>query len=132
MNHDVLVNNHNLEAVLATAITGHKACVKHGEDRGLCANGMKLTETSRAFLQDIVEAVIDSGNSVYTLVQPTFVKFGYNCNNHYDNADFAHITDVKPFSFEIDNGAYIYSVGETIQKNPNANFDSFLQGIEYR
>lgn len=132
MTNNLQVTHENFEEVLLTVVIGNIALQNYSEHFGISSSNLKLADSSCHLMQKLVEVIVDSGNSIYSMVQPTFVKFGYNCDLHYDEKDFAHISEITPFDVEIPDGLYVFGVCENIEANVNEDYTQFLADNKLR
>jgi TRAP-type mannitol/chloroaromatic compound transport system substrate-binding protein len=92
---------------------------------------LRLANAGTFLIGKLMDAVIDSGNSVFTMIQPTFLEMGYNCKPYYNEKDFAHITEVTPFSVNIQDAQPIYEMCQHI-KDGITDRAEYLAGHKYR
>lgn len=131
MTKSITVTHQNYDEVLETVILGNIALQNYGNDGCVSTSDARLAHAGSVLLEKMVNVVIDSGNSIYTMTQPKFLTSGYDCNHHYDEADFAHITEITPFSVEIPNAAHVYGICQSAQSYVTDR-DAYMTEMKYR
>ena len=124
------VTNENFQEVLETVILGNiKFQNYHPDCFGM--SDLRRADAVSALLEKLIDAVLDSSNSVFTLLQPTFLATGYDCNVHFNEKDFTHISEIAPFSVDIQDAQPIYEMCQSV-KDGITDRDKFLADYKYR
>lgn len=130
MTNSLTVTHENYDEVLETVILGNIA-LQNYNSHCVSSSDVRLAYAGTDLLQKIVEVVVNTGNSVYMMTQPKFLTSGYDCNYHYNEADFAHITEITPFSVEIPNVAPTFAVCQNAQRSVTDR-DAYIAEMKYR
>lgn len=129
---NIHVTHENFEDVLLTVVLGNIQFQNYSNQTGISTGDLQLANHGATLLEQLVNVVIDSGNSIYTMVQPTFLKFDYDCDKHYDEKEFAHITEITPFNVEIPRSGRIFSVCENVEASVDEDYATFRAENKYR
>lgn len=114
----IVVTDKNFQELFETALIGNIEVHKYAQ------NQMDPTATNQ-LLEELADAVIESGNSVFLLMQPTLLKVGADANHEYNVNDFAHITEIHSFSAELPHLKGAYELCKSYQGSYK-NLDEYL------
>lgn len=62
---------------------------------------LKRARYAENVVEDLIDVVLESGNSMFMLAQPVMKPLGYDASVHFTEAEFAHITEVQPFDINV-------------------------------
>lgn len=130
MTESITVTHENFDEVLDVAIIGNIALQNYGSEC-ISSRDVRLSVAGTALIEKLIDAVIESGNSIFTMIQPKFLETGYDCNVHFNEADFRHITEIQPFSVEIPHAQHIYSMCQSVHGRVTDRAQ-FLADMKYR
>lgn len=130
MSKSITVTHENYDEMLETVILGNIALQNYGSEC-ISSSDVRLAYAGSHLLQRMVEIVVETGNSIYLMTQPKFLESGYDCNYHYNENDFAHITEIKPFAVEIPHAAHVFGICQNAQHDITDRAE-FIARMKYR
>lgn len=124
------VTHENFAEIQETALLGH---IKFQNYNSECVSSkdVALSRTGNHLLDELVSIVLHSGNSPFMLVDPAYEWAGYALSDQHKPDDYAHITEIKPFSVEIPDMGDFYARCQHV-KATITDRDDFLSNMTYR
>lgn len=130
MTKNLLVTHENYDAVLETALIGSIKFQNYNSDC-VGSRDVQLARIGNILLDELMMVVINSGNSPFTMVDPAYEWADYALSERYKKEDYAHITEIQPFSVEIEGCADFFQMCKNVQDTVTDRAQ-FLADMKYR
>lgn len=124
------VTHENFAEIQETALLGHIKFQNYNSDC-VSSKDVALSRTGNQLLDELVSVVLHSGNSPFMLIDPAYEWAGYELSDQHRPEDYAHITDVKPFSIDIPDLGDFYVMCQHV-KSTVTDRAQFLADMKYR